>query len=231
MAALYWCNSIDLLGVSLSDGTVNAYRWNEMDGTKKDWKRMWLNAPEAPPLPANGPAHSGEASSRLLLWQPDGRAAAVVSSTSLDVLNVESGTEIFHASLAEAGAPVRRVVDGVWLQLAAAADASVGAGEEKELHFTDFLPPIPRFSEGSGAGTGDGNDDDADAVLGDFALSSSSSSPSSLSSKPSLSLIAVLDACGRSRCASNLTTAPAPLALASASPTSHSVPLNSPCAA
>ncbi len=173
-----------------------------MDGSKKDWKRMWLNAPDANTLSGKGAADATEASCRLLLWQPDGRAAAVVSSTSLDVLNVESGTDIFHASLAATGAPGQRVVDGVWVQLSAATDGYHDPAEDRGSYFTDCLPPIPRFSEGGGATIGEESDDDADVAHGEFALASSSSAVSSSSSplaKPSLSLIAVLDACGRSR--------------------------------
>jgi hypothetical protein len=171
-----------------------------MDGSKKDWKRMWQNAPDTNTLPSKGAADATEVTSRLLLWQPDGRAAAVVSSTSLDVLNVESGADIFHASLAAAGEPVQRVVDGVWVQLSA-ADGSLGA-DDRGLYFTDCLPPIPRFSDGGGGTIGEESDDDADTAHGEFTLASSSSAASSSLSpltKPSLSLIAILDACGRSR--------------------------------
>ncbi len=193
LASLHWCNSIDLLGVALSDGTVTAYRWNETDGSKKDWKRMWSNT-------VDSAAADRAASSRLLLWQPDGRAAAVVSSTSLHVLNVESGADIFHASLSTADGGEHRVVDGVWAQLtAAAAPAAAAAAEDRELHFTDFLPPIPLFSEGGGASNGDEQDCDADAAAAEFPLPSTSASNSSSSSKPSLSLIAVLDVRGRIR--------------------------------
>jgi hypothetical protein len=208
LASLHWCNSIDLLGVALSDGTVTAYRWNETDGSKKDWKRMWSNTVDIAPAPAAAAADRA-VSSRLLLWQPDGRAAAVVSSTSLHVLNVESGADIFQASLSTADGGEHRVVDGVWAQLSAAAPAPAAAAtaataaaatEDRELHFTDFLPPIPLFSEGGGASNGDEHDADADAAAGELPLpSSSASSSSSSSSKPSLSLIAVLDVRGHIR--------------------------------
>jgi hypothetical protein len=198
LAALHWCNSIDLLGVALSDGTVSAYRWNETDGSKKDWKRMWSNT-------VDSAAADRAASSRLLLWQPDGRAAAVASSTALHVLNVESGADIFHASLSTADGGEHRVVDGVWAQLMAAAPAAApapaaaaAAAEDRELHFTDFLPAIPLFSEGGGAPNGDDHDCGADAAAADLPLPSSSASSSS-SSKPSLSLIAVLDVRGHIR--------------------------------
>jgi hypothetical protein len=195
LAALHWCNSIDLLGVALTDGTVTAYRWNEMDGSKKDWKRMWTNAADSAPSPSGTNADAAVAGRRLLLWQPDGRAAAVVSSVSIEVLNVESGAEIFHAALAHEPVAAQRVIDGVWVQLSAAAGGSSGA-DEKELNFTDFLPAIPRFTEGGGSANGDENDDDVDVVAGDLAPSASSSSTSP---KPSLSLIAVVDARGRIR--------------------------------
>jgi hypothetical protein len=194
LAALHWCNSIDLLGVALGDGTVTAYRWNEMDGSKKDWKRMWSHSPENALHPGSNTA-AGTAS-RLLLWQPDGRAAAIVSSACIEVLNVESGVEIFHATLGDGLVPVHRVVDGVWAPLCAPTDGSAAA-DDRELNFTDFLPGIPRFSEGSGSANGEENDDAADLVSGDFAHASSASSTSSPTSKPSLSLIAVVDARGR----------------------------------
>ena len=148
---------------------------------------MWSNTPDS----AAPPAADGEASTRLLLWQPDGRAAAVVSSTSLDLLNVESGADIFRASLSNLDG-CDHLVDGVWVQLAAAADGPSTGPEDRELHFTDFLPPIPRFSEGGGGSNGDDHDDEADAATSDLPLASSSS-------KPPLSLIALLDARGHSR--------------------------------
>jgi hypothetical protein len=101
------------------------------------------------------------------------------------------------------------VVDGVWVQVSAAAaaasaaaDASVADDERGSgFNFTDFLPPIPRFTEGGGevggGGGGEEGEVDTEAVADFQSAASSSSSSSSSSSKPSLSLITVLDVSGR----------------------------------
>jgi hypothetical protein len=135
----------------------------------------------------------------LLLWQPDGRAAAVVSSTSLDVLNVETGAEIFHAALAEGASTAHGMVDGVWVQVsavaAAASDGLSSARCEQENLFTDFLPQIPHFSEGGG----DSNCEDGEHSTEEAAVDLAAQSSASSAARPSLSLIALLDVRGRSR--------------------------------